>query len=359
MPATAPDRPAGRLSLWRRFARLRKAVAIASLAATASAFTASGGFDLLRLAITYAEPQTIAEFRLRHTSRQAYIAAIEAAVHEEDFDDARRMVRLAGESGHSLPPDLVTATEPGAAAEAWHTGRDFLYGAATGDVSSMAALGGTLAADYLVIGDIRDVALQGSRLVRGEDYDGLILGLAAFGLVTLAPGSGPLDLGASLIKTAARTGRLSAPLRRTLTRLSTDLIDTGAARRIWRGTPTIDPATAKRTLAPVIRPKAAAELGAIARNAGELVQAGGVKTAMRSLATIDNAATDLPRLTKFARRMGDDSATVLRLFGKGAIRLGKLAYALAAAILAVIGWCFGLVWTVVSTLRDLRQLFGR
>lgn len=333
-------------------------MAILSLATTASAFAASGGFGLLKLAATYAEPETIAEFRLRHTSRAAYVAAIEQAVREEDFDDARRMVRLAGKSGHDLPPELIAATEPGAAAEAWFTGRDFLYGAATGDVSSMATLGGTLAADYLVIGDIRDIALQGSRLVQGEDYDGLILGLAAFGLVTLAPGSGPLDLGASLIKTAARTKRLSVPLRRTLTRLSADLIDTGALRRMWRTTPDLDPATAKRTLSPVIRPKAAAELGAIARNTGDLLQAGGVKTAMRGLATIDNAATDLPRLTKLARRMGDDSATVLRLFGKGAFRLGKLAYALAAAIIAVIGWCLGLVWTVVATLRDLRRLLA-
>ncbi|MBB4102064.1 hypothetical protein [Allorhizobium borbori] len=345
---------------------LRKSMAIITLAATAIAFTASGQIEVLKLVWSYADPVSITGFRLRHAPRETFIAEIRKAVAEEDFDDARQLVRLATESGHTLPPELVAATEPDTATTAWLNTRDFAYGAVTGDVSSLAALGGTLTADYLVVGDIRDVVLQGTRLAQGEDYDGLTLGLAALGLVTLLPGSGPIDLGLSLVKTANRTNKLSRPLRKRLTVLASDLIDTRALKQLWHGkhgladkVDRVDPAALRKTLAPVIRPKIAAEIGAIARNTGELVNAGGVKATLRALEHVDDVATDLPRFTKMARRMGDNSSAVVRLFGKGAIRLGKLAYAIAGALLALLGWGLGLLWTVIDTIRNLRRLFAR
>jgi len=346
--------------------RLRKSVAIVMLTATAITFTASGQIEVVKLAWSYADPVSITSFRLRHAPRETFIAEIRKAVAEEDFDDARQLVRLASENGHAVPPELVAATEPDTAMTAWLNTRDFAYGAVTGDVSSLAALGGTLTADYFVVGDLRDVVLQSARLAQGEDYDGLTLGLATLGLVTLVPGSGSVDLGLSLMKTANRTNKLSRPLRKRLTILATDLIDTRALKQLWHGERGLadniaaaDPAVLRKTLAPVIRPKIAAEIGTIARNTGELVSAGGVKTTLRALDYVDDAATDLPRFTKMARRMGDNSSAVVRLFGKGAIHLGKLAYAIAGALLAALGWVLGLLWTVIDTIRNLRRLFAK
>lgn len=347
-------------------APFRRLAAAVTLAATAVAFTASGQFEVLKLVWTYHDPVSIAQFRLRHAPRETFITEIENAVREEDFDDARRLVALATANGHALPPDLVAATRPDPATVAWLNTRDFLHGAATGEVSSLSSLTGTLTADYFVVGDIRDVAIQGSRLAQGEDYDRLTLGLAALGLATVVPGSGPIDLGLSLVKAANRMNRLSKPLRTRLTRLAADLVDTRALTRLWRAEGGIaddiartDPALLRRNLAPVIRPDVAAEVKVIARNTGELVSAGGVKTAMRAMGHVDDAATDLPRFTVLAKRMGDNTATVLRLFGKGAIRLGKLVWRIAAALLALLGWLLGLVWTLVSTARSLRRLLAR
>lgn len=339
---------------------LRRTVATVTLAATAVAFTASGQFEVLKLLWTWRDPVSIAQFRLRHAPRETFVAEIEAALREEDFDDARRLAALAEANGHVLPPDLVAATRPGTATEVWIGTRDFLHGAATGHVTGLASLGGTLTADYFVVGDIRDVAIHGTRMVRGEDYDRLMLGLAAFGLATVVPGSGPIDLGLSLVKTASRANRLSKPLRARLTRLASDLVDTRALGRLWRGERRVaddiartDPALLRRNLAPVVRPAAAAELKVIARNTGELVSAGGAKTALRAMEHVDDVATDLPRFTALAKRMGDNTASVLRLFGKGAIRLGRLAWRIAAALIALLGWCLGLVWTLASMARGL------
>lgn len=46
------------------------------------------------------------------------------------------------------------------------------------------ALFGTIWSDFTLIGDVRDLTFQGYNIVKGDDYDPIVLGLAGFGLVT-------------------------------------------------------------------------------------------------------------------------------------------------------------------------------
>ena len=337
---------------------IRKSLALATLAATATAFTASGQFQVVKLLLARADPVPITQVRLHFASAETYAASIREAIAAEDFDDARQIVALAEANGKHIPADLAAAATPDPLTSAWIGTRDFATGAVTGEVDGMASLTGALVADYLVVGDIRDVTIQTTRLVSGEDYDGLILGLATVGLLTLAPGTGSIDLGVSLLKNAKRTGRISQPVQKQLARITADLIDTAALKHA------ISPADmasgnialVRRNLGAAVRPKALAELQTVARNTGDLIGTAGVKATFGAMKHVDDIATDLPRFTRLARHMGDQTAAVVRMFGKSAIRIGRLAWHIAAALLAIAGWLAGLVWMLISLVRDTWRL---
>lgn len=98
-------------------------------------------------------------------------------------------------------------------------------GALTGEGHSVEALAGAVTADLFVFGDVRDLVIQGSRALRGEPTDEVIVALSAAGLVlTVTPA---LDLGGALLKFARRMGALGESLARRLTRLARRAVDTG------------------------------------------------------------------------------------------------------------------------------------
>jgi len=82
------------------------------------------------------------------------------------------------------------------------------------------------ASDFVVVGDLRDLAWQGWNLYQGNDPDELTAALAGIGIVLAAAtyGSGgaasPAKGVVSLLKTGNKLKKISAPLRKSLTALS-------------------------------------------------------------------------------------------------------------------------------------------
>lgn len=96
----------------------------------------------------------------------------------------------------------------------YRAGKGFIKG----DGSSVEELGGAIVSDFLLWGDIRDLAQQGYNKVTGKETDPVIAGLAAVGIATSVasyipePGEGAevsADASFSLLKTLRKTGHLS------------------------------------------------------------------------------------------------------------------------------------------------------
>jgi hypothetical protein len=80
-------------------------------------------------------------------------------------------------------------------------------GALTGDADSLEGLIGAVATDFFIVGDLRDLVIEGGKQVIDGDGDGVILTLSVLGVVTtLAP---EVDWVPSLLKAAARAGTLT------------------------------------------------------------------------------------------------------------------------------------------------------
>lgn len=85
--------------------------------------------------------------------------------------------------------------------------KDVGLGALLGRADSMEGLVGAVTADLFVVGDIRDLAIQGTRQVVDGESDPVILTLSAVGVATtLAP---EIDWVPSILKAARRAGHMS------------------------------------------------------------------------------------------------------------------------------------------------------
>src|SRR5262249_56394024 len=94
-----------------------------------------------------------------------------------------------------------------------------------------ARLGGTVAGDLFVFGDVRDVVREGKHLAMGEETDHLVLGLATAGLAVTAAtyisvgGATPVRAGLSLLKDARKVGRLGEGLAEWAGRSAREVVD--------------------------------------------------------------------------------------------------------------------------------------
>lgn len=89
--------------------------------------------------------------------------------------------------------------------------KDAGYGAVTGRGESIEQLLGAIAADLFVVGDVRDLVVQGITYARGDDPDELLVALSSLGLVlTLAP---EIDWAPALLKVARKAGAVTEGLK--------------------------------------------------------------------------------------------------------------------------------------------------
>lgn len=218
-------------------------------------------------------------------------------------------------------------------------------GAVTGSGESLESLVGAVAADFFVVGDIRDLVIQSSRYVQDGEADEVIVALSALGIATtVAP---QIDWAPALFKAARRAGSLSKGLGEQIvrfvkagdrTRLVALLDDAaGIARRS-------SPATATRILK---HAQDADELAVFARFT-ERTAARGKPGALALAVTGDAGADVLRAAAKPGSRLGVGVADdlVLAAAKKGPAGAAFLSSKLGARLLrphALVGLAKGLM----------------
>lgn len=145
-----------------------------------------------------------------------------------NFDHAAeaRALRLQGRYGEALIlADKGLAATSGPAHEAIQAERDAIaseqaswlrrardvgVGALTGRAQTLEGLIGAVGADFFVVGDLRDLVIQGGRQLLDGESDEVVLALSIVGVVTtLAP---EIDWVPSVLKAARRAGHLGEAL---------------------------------------------------------------------------------------------------------------------------------------------------
>ncbi|MER8917710.1 transcriptional regulator [Mesorhizobium sp. M0761] len=375
-------------------AGIRRTIALSSLVATAVAYFVSPMFGATKLAFSYCEPISIADFRLRWLSTDEIAAKIEEAIAEKDFSDATKLVEIGTEQGHTFNSELIARTKEGMLQAGWRNANDFVSGFLSGNVKTFGSVPGAILADYVGFGDIRDATIEGEKAIKGEDYDRITLGASVFGILTVVPGTGTLDVGTSVVKNANKAKKLTAPMVRFLKKTFANLVDLDALKSPLS---TADPLFKMPSISSILRLRdkisvreiedldfsrlkaAASEIGPIDTNAirkkfngvlrpeeleevakftggvSTVAYGGGLKAAFQALSKSDNP-TDLARYGMLAKKAGKRSSPIIRLLGKSGIYLGKLVYAIIGAVIYAVVWVLGAVWSVFAFVRNLRRL---
>lgn len=215
-----------------------------------------------------------------------------ALAAEGRWAEVRMMSELIAEQPQLGDPDQAAELTVRADAELssfWGQAERFAQGAITGEPTDLTSMLGSLSLDLFVIGDIRDLAVQGWKEANYGTGDQLILALSAIGLsTTLAP---QVDWAPALLKAFRKTGALTERFTKSLTKASTEAISSGQYAR----------------------------LSAIVTDMGKAAQRlgpGPLRGVMRSVDSVE----DLSKIASAAKIDPRGTYALTRLFGKDGVK---------------------------------------
>jgi hypothetical protein len=319
-----------------RTPRIGTALLAAVLLAAAAAYTVPRTADAVS---GLDDPARIAGRALDGTF-DAVIAQreIEAALAAQDSELAQSVIDLARARHITIDPALAekVAAATAEAATMRYRAKSFTRGLVTGEPQDMASLAGTTLGDLLVFGDIRDALREGTRYVRGEQVDQLVLGLAATGIAITAGtyatfgAATPARAGLTLVKAARKTGRLGAEFTESL-------------GRMVRQTSLPAPARAKV--------ERAGGLLHLVRDVGRVEKAAGGRAALDAL-KIAKEPRDITRIAKLTEKEGSRTRAILKVAGHSAIMLAAIAFDASL-------WLLGALFTVLGFVSALKSAAER
>ena len=272
---------------------------------------------------------------------------------------------------------------------AYRAGKGFVIGEGT----SIEELGGAVVSDFLLWGDIRDLAKQGYYKVTGKETDPVIAGLAAVGVATsLAsywvadPAEGAevsADASFSFLKTLKKTGHLSNKFCGVLVdgcrqSVKAKSLTKGMKEIVFGMKGLFDGAGAARAAAIMKHVDDVDSLKAVSKMAKQVAEptailvrkygAAGVD-AIRELAKTENGAEALAKAARkgpkglkwlvkdikrgvpvrFARSLWNKHPQ--KLAKELAMAIGRIPMAIASGILALFGLLQTRVWRIIRTFR--------
>ncbi len=205
---------------------------------------------------------------------------------------------------------------------------DYVSGFVSGRGDTLAGLGGAITSDLTVYGDVRDIAVEGTKMIAGEEYSEFILGLSAVGLAatvgTVATGGGGIVVkaGISFVKFAKRAGHLTAGFARRLTLLADEAVDMPGFKRMLRDIDLTNPATAWTGLTKYTGSVKSARIFDVMGKMEDIRAAVGTTEALRLLKRVERIE-DIDDLHALAKVAGKRTRGVMQLTGKTSLRAIK------------------------------------
>jgi hypothetical protein len=285
------------------------------------------------------------------------------ALERDDVEEADMYIEIAKFLDYQMPEETLTRINDAHELSATVVRNTFQFGEGfvTGKGDSNAGLAGAVTSDLTVIGDLRDITTEGTRMLSGEDYSELILGLSVVGIgitaATIATGGGGIvaKAGVSLLKAAKRGGKLTNEFAGVLTRLTRDAVNFPLLRQTLRTTDLTDLTKTQRALGDYGRNVRAARLLPVLGKLGDINNAVGPAETIRLMRFV-RSGENLDDVAAMTKRFGVKSRGIMELTGKIALRSFKTSFRLiewlAGSIASVITWIAGLI--IMSLMRGVR-----
>lgn len=252
---------------------------------------------------------------------------IASALDVDDVELAESFIALADERGVPVRDDLkARLTEAQSPANqrrrmAGSFGRGFV----TGETNDAAGLAGAATGDLIGWGDVRDLARESWHAATGQEVNKFLAGMSVVGLgvtawtVSSFGAAVPAREGVTIVKAAARGGRLSEGFVKSAARLFT----TGRAERVG---------------------VALADLGTVQTKAGTRVAIAGLREV--------ESVGEISKLTRLATARGRGTLAVLKTLGRDSFVLGAVA-------VTAYGWLLGAFINILLIFAAINGAFMR
>ncbi len=279
--------------------------------------------------------------------------AINDALDQDAYEDALMYADIADYASIHLSEE-TTKRLTDAGSLLLRVSRDtgsFFEGFLTGEGSDTAGFMGAITSDLTVVGDLRDIGQEGTKLVAGEEYSELILGLSVVGVAatgaTIASGGStlPVKVGVSLMKIAKRTGALTRAFARQLGDLVRASVNFSRLRRSLSSADLANNRATRRTVTEFGKTLDLSKLTPVLDDMASLQRAAGPAESVRLLSRVESA-NDLRRVTRMSGKLGTKTRGVMTLTGKTSLRAFKTV---ANLVLMMLQW----VWAIVAGLVTL------
>lgn len=274
---------------------------------------------------------------------------LEDAVARDDAADTMLYLDIARKAGIPLAGGLEAAAYAIQTREQSFDEQlsDYVAGFVSGRGDSLAGLGGAITSDLTVYGDLRDITIEGGKMIAGEEYSEFILGLSAVGIAatagTIATGGGGIVVkaGVSLVKFAKRTGHMTAAFAARLLRLSEDAIDLPGLKTALRSINLADPAGSWTRLTKYLGDVKDARIFKVMGKMEDIRQEVGTVEALRLMKRMDRIE-DVDDIHSIAKAAGKRTRGVMELTGKTSFRAIKYTANLVQILFEYV-WGF-LLW---------------
>jgi hypothetical protein len=341
-------------------ARIAVPLALAVASALAALAAAPRAFEAQFLLAAQDDPAALADHAVAR-SFDATVATreIDAALAASDADLAMSFLALARERNLPIDPALADKVERANAslATASRSLGSFARGLVVGEAEDISGLAGTAVGDLFVLGDVRDVLREGTRLAAGRDGDQLVLGLACVGLAVTAGtyatvgAAAPVRVGLTVVKAARKTGRLGGAMAAWINRALREVVDWTALKRAITSASIAEPAAAMRGAREAVKVEKAQELVRLVGDVGRVQARAGTRAALDGL-KVAEGSRDMSRIARLAAAKGGKTRAILKLAGRGAIVLTVGTFNLAT-------WVFWAIVTVFGFVSSLKRMAER
>lgn len=224
----------------------------------------------------------------------------------------------------------------------------FFEGFISGEGNDTASFVGVVASDLTVIGDVRDIGQEGTKLVQGEDYSQFILGLSVVGLAattaTIASGGTalPARIGISLLKVAKKAGTITTGFARDISRLLNEAVNFEKLKGTLRSIDLADTSATRHAVVDYANGVSMAKLTPALDNIAALEKSVGPAESVRLLKYVDSGE-DLTRITKMSGKLGNKTRGIIDITGKTSLRAFK-------TVANLVLWAMGWGWAIIAAL---------
>jgi hypothetical protein len=274
------------------------------------------------------DPAKLADLQLDRVFTTDYAnREIASALDADDVELAESFIALADERNVKVRDDLKArlAEAQSPANQRKRMAGSFGRGFATGETSDTAGLVGAATGDLIGWGDVRDLARESWHAATGQEVNKFLAGMSVVGLGVTAwtissfGAAAPVREGVTVVKAAARGGRLSEDFLKSAARLFT----TGGAERAGA---------------------ALADLGTVQTKAGTRAAIAGLREA--------DSVGEISKLTRLATARGRGTLAVLKTLGRDSFVLGAVA-------VTAYGWLLGVVINILLIFAAINGAFMR